>query len=53
MPKGSSLEKLALILGLEVRGRDLHTAKEDVKLTREVYHKLLALVQGVNGENKN
>lgn len=38
LPSGSGLEKTALALGIEVRGRQLHTALEDVKLTAEVYY---------------
>jgi DNA polymerase III epsilon subunit-like protein len=45
MPKGSSLEKLALALNIEVRGRKLHSAMGDVELTREVYQALLNKVK--------
>lgn len=54
VPRGTGLENLALNLGIEVRGRKLHTALEDVKLTAEVYYAMQKLVEEIaNGKVKN
>lgn len=51
-PRGSGLKNLALALGIEVRGRKLHTALEDVKLTADVYYAMVKLVGEVRDGNK-
>ena len=43
---GANLSNVATCLGINLAGRSLHTAKDDVALTAEVYYKMLELVRG-------
>lgn len=48
-PEKTSLEGLAKELGINLQGRKLHNAMEDVDLTIEVYNEFKKLLRKING----